>query len=163
MIDDVVHERLAAVRRGPRRPTPLYIPSKTGNGDVVLVNVYPDSAPQDAATTDLVNHLRNDIIPQAVGNSGVNVLVGGTTAIYIDFANVLSAKLPLFIGLVVLLSFLLLMTVFRSFVIPLTAAVHEPALHRGSASASSWPCSSGATWAHSSASTAPARSRPSSP
>jgi RND superfamily putative drug exporter len=53
----------------------------------------------------------------------VKVLVGGTTAIYVDFANVLSAKLPLFIGLVVLLSFLLLMTVFRSFVIPLTAAV----------------------------------------
>ena len=102
---------------------PLYIPSKTGNGDVVLVNVYPDSAPQDAVTTDLVNHLRSDTVPQAVGDSGVNLLVGGTTAIYIDFANVLSAKLPLFIGLVVLLSFLLLMTVFRSFVIPLTAAV----------------------------------------
>ena len=49
--------------------------------------------------------------------------MGGTTAIYIDFSNVLSAKLPLFIGLVVVLSFLLLMTVFRSFVIPLTAAV----------------------------------------
>ena len=48
----------------------------------------------------------------------MNVLVGGTTAIFIDFANVLSAKLPLFIGLVVLLSFLLLMIVFRSFVIP---------------------------------------------
>jgi RND superfamily putative drug exporter len=103
--------------------TPLYIPSKTGNGDVVLVNVYPQTAPQDAATTDLVNHLRSDTIPQAVGTSGVNVLVGGTTAIYIDFANVLASKLPLFIGLVVLLSFLLLMTVFRSFVIPLTAAV----------------------------------------
>jgi putative drug exporter of the RND superfamily len=102
---------------------PLYIPSKTGNGDVVLVNVYPTTAPQDAATTDLVNHLRADIIPRAVGTSGVNVLVGGTTAIYIDFANVLASKLPLFIGLVVLLSFLLLMTVFRSFVIPLTAAV----------------------------------------
>ena len=102
---------------------PLYIPSKTGNGDVVLVNVYPTTAPQDAATTDLVNHLRADTIPRAVGASGVNVLVGGTTAIYIDFSNVLASKLPLFIGLVVLLSFLLLMTVFRSFVIPLTAAV----------------------------------------
>jgi len=98
------------------------IPSKTGSGDVVLVNVYPGSAPQDAATTDLVNHLRGETIPQAVGDSGVKVLVGGTTAIYIDFANVLSAKLPLFIALVVSLSFLLLMTVFRSFVIPLTAA-----------------------------------------
>ena len=89
----------------------------------MLVNVYPNSAPQDASTTDLVNHLRADTIPKAVGDSGVNILVGGTTAIYIDFANVLSAKLPLFIGLVVILSFLLLMTVFRSFVIPLTAAV----------------------------------------
>ncbi|HEY1653401.1 MAG TPA: MMPL family transporter [Acidimicrobiales bacterium] len=102
---------------------PLYIPSKTGSGDVVLLNVYPKTAPQDAATTDLVNHLRSDTLPQAVGHSGVKVLVGGTTAIFIDFANVLSSKLPLFIGLVVLLSFLLLMTVFRSFVIPLTAAV----------------------------------------
>jgi putative drug exporter of the RND superfamily len=101
---------------------PLLIPSKTGSGDVMLLNVYPKTAPQDVATTDLVNHLRSDTIPQAVGNSGLTILVGGTTAIYIDFANVLAAKLPLFIGLVVLLSFLLLMTVFRSFVIPLTAA-----------------------------------------
>ncbi|HWD55495.1 MAG TPA: MMPL family transporter [Acidimicrobiales bacterium] len=102
---------------------PLFIPSKSGGGDVMLLNVYPKTAPQDVATTDLVNHLRSDTLPQAVGNSGVKVLVGGTTAIFIDFANVLSSKLPLFIGLVVLLSFLLLMTIFRSFVIPLTAAV----------------------------------------
>jgi RND superfamily putative drug exporter len=51
------------------------------------------------------------------------VLVGGTTAIFEDFSHILSAKLPLFIGIVVLLSFLLLMAVFRSLVIPLTAAV----------------------------------------
>ncbi len=89
---------------------------------MVLLNVYPDSAPQDASTTDLVNHLRSDTVPAAVGHSGVKVLVGGTTAIYIDFANVLSAKLPLFVAVVVILSFLLLMTVFRSLVIPLTAA-----------------------------------------
>jgi RND superfamily putative drug exporter len=122
VIDSVVSD----VARQPgvaRVAQPLYIPSKSGSGDVALVDVYPTTAPQDAATTDLVNHLRADTIPQAVGGSGVKVLVGGTTAIFIDFANVLSAKLPLFIGLVVLLSFLLLMTVFRSFVIPLTAAV----------------------------------------
>ncbi|MGD0747832.1 MAG: MMPL family transporter [Acidimicrobiales bacterium] len=117
VVQDVSHQADVA-----RVAKPIYIPSKTGTGDVVLVNVYPGSAPQDASTTDLVNHLRGDTIPQAVGTSGVNILVGGTTAIYIDFANVLSSKLPLFIGLVVLLSFLLLMTVFRSFVIPLTAA-----------------------------------------
>ncbi len=101
---------------------PLFIPSKTGSGDVMLLNVFPKTAPQDAATTDLVNHLRSDTLPQATAGSGVKVLVAGTTAIFIDFSNVLSSKLPLFIGLVVLLSFLLLMTIFRSFVIPLTAA-----------------------------------------
>ena len=104
-------------------PTTQYIPNKTGDGYVALTTVYPTTAPQDAATTDLVNHLRDTTVPQAVGDSGLNVLVAGTTAIYIDFANVLSSKLPLFIGLVVILSFLLLMTVFRSLVIPLTAAV----------------------------------------
>ncbi len=103
--------------------SPVYIPSKTGSGDVVLVNVYPGSAPQDGSTTDLVTHLRSDTIPQVTHGTGVNVLVGGNTAIYIDFADVLGSKLPLFVGLVVLLSFLLLMTVFRSVVIPLTAAV----------------------------------------
>jgi RND superfamily putative drug exporter len=70
----------------------------------------------------LVNHLRGDTIPAAVGHSGLTLLVGGDTAIFIDFANVLSSKLPLFIGLVVLLSFILLMVVFRSLLIPLTAA-----------------------------------------
>jgi len=53
----------------------------------------------------------------------VTVLVGGTTAIFVDFTRVLAAKLPLFIGVVVLLSFLLLALVFRSILIPLTAAV----------------------------------------
>jgi putative drug exporter of the RND superfamily len=102
--------------------TPLFIPSKTG-GEVALVQVYPKSAPQDAATTNLIYHLRDTTIPQAVDDSGVKVLVGGTTAIFVDFANVLTSKLPLFIGLVVLMSFILLAIVFRSFVIPLTAAV----------------------------------------
>ncbi len=120
-VDAIVHD-VSRQSDVARVAPPVYIPSKTGTGDVVLVNVYPDSAPQDAATTDLVNHLRGDTIPGAVGDSGVKILVGGSTAIFIDFSNVLSSKLPLFIALVVTLSFLLLMTVFRSFVIPLTAA-----------------------------------------
>ena len=100
----------------------IEVPSKGGT-EVALVNVYPTSAPQDVATTNLIYHLRQQTIPQAVGSSSLTVLVGGTTAIFVDFANVLSAKLPLFIGLVVLLSFLLLAVVFRSLMIPLTAAV----------------------------------------
>ena len=66
--------------------------------------------------------LRHQVIPRATSGSGVHVLVGGQTAIYADFASVLSSKLPLFIGVVVLLSFLLLCAVFRSLAIPLMAA-----------------------------------------
>ena len=117
---DAVAKQPGVVQSTP--PTTQYIPNKTGDGYVALTTVYPTTSPQDAATTDLVNHLRDSTVPQAVGHSGLNVLVAGTTALYIDFANVLSSKLPLFIGLVVILSFLLLMTVFRSIVIPLTAA-----------------------------------------
>jgi RND superfamily putative drug exporter len=122
VIDAVVHD-VSQQSDVAKVAAPLFIPSKSGNGDVMLLNVYPKTAPQDVATTDLVNHLRSDTLPQATANTGVHVLVGGTTAIFIDFSHVLSSKLPLFIGLVVLLSFLLLMTVFRSFVIPFTAAV----------------------------------------
>jgi putative drug exporter of the RND superfamily len=85
--------------------------------------VYPKGSPQAASTSDLLHHIRDTVIPGATHGSGVEVLVGGTTAIFDDFSHVLSSKLPLFVGIVVLLSFLLLMAVFRSIVIPLTAAV----------------------------------------
>jgi putative drug exporter of the RND superfamily len=94
-----------------------------GRPSIATANVYPRGAPQDKSTADLLSHIRQSVIPQATKGSGVRVLVGGTTAIFNDFSHVLSRKLPLFIGIVVLLSFLLLMAVFRSLVIPLTAAV----------------------------------------
>jgi RND superfamily putative drug exporter len=120
MVDDIRQQ--PGVASVPKM-YPVFIPAKNGSGDVALTTVYPTTAPQDAATTDLINHLRGQTIPDAIGDSGVQVYVGGNTAIFVDFANVLAAKLPLFIGLVVLLSFLLLSVVFRSFVIPLTGAV----------------------------------------
>jgi putative drug exporter of the RND superfamily len=101
---------------------PTVLPEKNGK-QVSLITVYPKSAPQDAATTDLIDHLRTTTIPEAVSGTGTQVFVGGNTAIFVDFARVLTSKLPLFIGLVVILSFLLLAMVFRSLVIPLTAAV----------------------------------------
>jgi RND superfamily putative drug exporter len=101
--------------------TPILIPDKTGS-EVATFNVYPKSAPQDAATTTLINRLRNQTVPKAVAGSALTVYVGGSTAVFVDFAHVLSSKLPLFIGLVVLLSFLLLAVVFRSLVIPLVSA-----------------------------------------
>jgi putative drug exporter of the RND superfamily len=90
--------------------------------DVGFAMVYPRDTPQDEATSDLVKKLRSDVVPPAEQGQ-VNVLVGGSTAIGIDFSKVLADKLPLFIGVVVLLSFLLLMAVFRSLVIPAMAAV----------------------------------------
>jgi RND superfamily putative drug exporter len=88
-----------------------------------LAEVYPDGSPQAASTTALLTRLRNDVIPAATAKSGLSVLVGGQTAIFADFASVLTAKLPLFVGIVVLVSSLLLMVVFRSLVVPLAAAL----------------------------------------
>jgi RND superfamily putative drug exporter len=92
-------------------------------GDVATISVYPHSAPQDYATSQLVTRLRNQVIPPLEAQNGMRVYVGGVTAGSIDFATTLGHKLPLFIGVVVLLSALLLMVVFRSLVIPLQAAV----------------------------------------
>jgi RND superfamily putative drug exporter len=91
-------------------------------GDVATLSVYPASAPQDYATSELVTHLRGTVIPPVSESTGMHVYVGGVTASGVDFAATLGHKLPLFIGVVVLLSALLLMIVFRSLVIPLQAA-----------------------------------------
>ena len=101
---------------------PRLIPAGSGSSVAVFL-AYPRSAPQDAATTDLMERLRTEVIPQADRGSGLTVYVGGITAIFADFADVLSAKIPLFIGVVVGLSFLLLVLVFRSILVPLKAAV----------------------------------------
>ena len=92
-------------------------------GNVAVFEAYPGSAPQAPATTDLVNHLRTDVLPQVEHQTGTTVLVGGFTAGSIDFSHVLANKLPLFIGIVVVLSALLLFVIFRSLVIPVQAAL----------------------------------------
>ena len=92
-------------------------------GSVATVSVYPGSSPQAYATTQLVSLLRERAIPPVASSTGMHVYVGGITAGSVDFAGVLAKKLPVFIGVVVLLSALLLMIVFRSLVIPLQAAV----------------------------------------
>jgi RND superfamily putative drug exporter len=87
--------------------------------DLALVQVYAKSAPQDEATTALVHHLRNDVVPA----SGLDAKVGGFNAASIDFAGYLSGRLPWLIGAVLILSFVLLMIVFRSVVVPLKAVI----------------------------------------
>ena len=98
-------------------------PRLNPTGEVATLSVYPRSSPQAYATTQLVTQLRDHVIPPVEKRSGIAAYVGGVTAGSVDFATVLGHKLPLFIGVVVLLSALLLMAVFRSLVIPLQAAV----------------------------------------
>ena len=93
------------------------------NGRVVLATLYPSSSPQTKQTVTLVNDLRKDVVPSSEQGTTLNVHVGGVTATDIDFSHVLADKLPLFIAVVVILSFLLLTAVFRSLLIPLVASV----------------------------------------
>jgi len=85
--------------------------------------VQPSTSPQDAATTGLVHDLRNNVLPQATQGTGMDVAVSGQTAVNTDFSDFLSARLPWFFAVVLALSFLLLMAVFRSILVPLKAVV----------------------------------------
>ncbi|HEX4437355.1 MAG TPA: MMPL family transporter [Solirubrobacteraceae bacterium] len=98
-------------------------PKLNQGGTVATITVYPRSSPQAYATTQLVQRMRSTVVPPLEAKTGMKVYVGGVTAGSVDFATTLGHKLPLFIGVVVLLSALLLMIVFRSLLIPLQAAV----------------------------------------
>jgi len=104
-------------------PASVFVAPKPLTDRLTTVSFKSTTSPQDEATTDLVNHLRSDVLPPLYNDTGGHVYVYGQTAVYADFTHVLSNKMPLFIGAVVILSFLLLMVAFRSLLIPLTAAV----------------------------------------
>jgi RND superfamily putative drug exporter len=89
----------------------------------VMWNLVPTTSPQDEATTDLVERLRNDVLPPAEEAAGVDVAVTGTVAVNVDFSHYLSSRLPYFFAAVLAVSFLLLMVVFRSLLVPLKAVV----------------------------------------
>jgi RND superfamily putative drug exporter len=108
----------AAIATDPDVVAATPVVFRAGNGgrpSVAIADVYPRGSPQAASTADLLHRIRATTIPAATRGSGVQVLVGGTTAVFDDFSHVLASKLPL--------SFLLLLAVFRSLLIPLTAAV----------------------------------------
>ncbi len=118
--------RLATVRAAALATpgvTAVTQPQISPAGTLAVMQAYPSSAPQAQATTDLVNQLRHQVLPAVERRTGVPVLVAGLTAGSIDFSQVLSRKLPLFVAVVVLLSALLLFVIFRSLVIPIQAAL----------------------------------------
>jgi RND superfamily putative drug exporter len=118
--------QLAALRTAVAR-TPdvaaVTAPRLAPSGKVAVMEAFPASAPQDQATSDLVNHLRDKVLPPFAKSLADRPLVGGFTAGSIDFSHVLATKLPLFIGIVIVLSALLLFVIFRSLVIPVQAAL----------------------------------------
>ena len=91
--------------------------------DVAVLSVYATTSPQSNQTKRLVRHLRHTVIPPVERATGTTAYIGGTTAQGIDFSNVLSHGIPYFIAIVILLSALLLLVVFRSLLIPVQAAV----------------------------------------
>jgi RND superfamily putative drug exporter len=110
------------VRQTPGVAAANALPAQAG-AKVGIIQVIPTTAPQDRKTSDLITRLRKDVIPASEAGTNLKVYVGGQTAIFGDFASVITSKMPLFIGVIVGLGFLLLLVAFRSIVVPLTAAV----------------------------------------
>ena len=98
-------------------------PIPAPDGEAVLWQVIPTTSPQDAETETTLHRIRDDVIPPAVEGTDLDIAVTGGTAVSVDFSTYLGQRLPLFIGVVLALSFLLLMTVFRSVLVPLKAVV----------------------------------------
>jgi RND superfamily putative drug exporter len=94
-------------------------PAKTAGA----LTVISKSSPSDQKTQDLVRNLRDDVIPKATKGTDMSASVGGRTAAYIDLADRISNKLPLMIGVVVALSFVVLLLAFRSLLVPIKAAL----------------------------------------
>jgi RND superfamily putative drug exporter len=93
------------------------------SGNTSVIVVFPVTAPQAAQTTELVQRLRDDILPPVAARTGATILVGGSTAAVVDFADAVASRLPAFVIVVVGVSALLLMLVFRSLLIPVKAAL----------------------------------------
>jgi putative drug exporter of the RND superfamily len=114
-LEDALADTPGVVSVSPAQPSE--------DGEMATIFAVPETAPQDAATSDLLETLRQDVIPAAVEGTPLNVYVGGNTAGFEDFSDKVASRLPLFIGVVIGLSVLLLIAAFRSVWIPLVSAV----------------------------------------
>jgi RND superfamily putative drug exporter len=121
--DKAAAQAIAAGVRNDKDFTFVAPPAVSPDGQVATVTAYPRTGPQEQATTDTLKRLRDDVVPAIERQTGARVEVGGFTASNEDFSRVVAGKLPLFVGVVVLFSALLLLAVFRSVIIPIKAAV----------------------------------------
>lgn len=93
------------------------------DGEMATIFAVPTTAPQDVRTSELLDHLRTDVIPQAVTDTQLKAYVGGNVAVFEDTSDKVAERLPLFIAVVIGLSVLLLTMAFRSLWIPLVSAL----------------------------------------
>ncbi|MFP3899851.1 MAG: MMPL family transporter [Acidimicrobiia bacterium] len=121
--DAAVLDRLSAALDGDEGVALALPPSTNDAGDVGVVQVFPTTSPQDAETFATVDRLRDEVVPRAVAGTSAEVLVGGMTAAAVDFGEVQESQLPVFIVAVLVVSFVLLMAVFRSVLVALKAVV----------------------------------------
>ncbi|MFG2503385.1 MMPL family transporter [Streptomyces sp. NPDC048441] len=124
---DGAGDRLALANLGPVLESTKGVASVSpvtydADGTAAYVTVVPDSSPQSQRTSELVDRLRDDVIPRAEADTSLDLRVGGVTASYDDFAEIIIGKLPLFVGVVIGLGCVLLLLAFRSIGIPLKAA-----------------------------------------
>ena len=98
-------------------------PMMNTQAGVATLIAFPTSSPQDGATVETIERLRAEVIPSALENSPAKAHVGGATASFADMGNQVKDRLPWFIAAVIALSFLLLMVLFRSVLVPLKAAL----------------------------------------
>jgi putative drug exporter of the RND superfamily len=116
---DALAERL----RSERGVAFVTDPQVNREGNAAIVNVIPTTSPQDADTEDLVSRLREDVVPEELGGSGITAEIGGVTAALEDQSDYITDRMPLFIAGVVGLSFLLLLVAFHSPLISLKAGL----------------------------------------
>jgi RND superfamily putative drug exporter len=115
---DRVHDALQATPGVAAVTAPVTNPA----GDTALLTANPTTAPQDGRTDALVRHLRADVLPAVVEGTDAEVLLTGQ-AMVTDLTQRITDRLPVFISAIVALSFVLLMVVFRSVLVPLKAAL----------------------------------------
>jgi RND superfamily putative drug exporter len=121
--DAATAARIATAVGADRDVTLVSQPAISADGRIATISASPRARPQDPATTDTLARLRDDVLPRVERATGARVEIGGLTASTEDFSRVVAGKLPVFVGVVVLLSALLLLVVFRSVVIPIKAAL----------------------------------------
>jgi RND superfamily putative drug exporter len=115
---DRVHDALQADPGVAAVTAPVF----NAPGDTAVLTANPTTAPQDERTDQLVRHLRSDVLPATVSGTGATVSLTGQ-AMVTDLTDRITSRLPVFIAAVVAMSFLLLMIVFRSILVPLKAAL----------------------------------------